>query len=137
MCLTFSVPLGGISFQDEEDWFLLPYQKSSGLPNAIVAHISAGIKASAIDSKSLLVFSGGETRPAAGPDTEGASYFRVADAMNLWPKASNVRSRTLSEEFARDSFENLYVILRSCFEQSTVVASNFSEGSFPSVGSTR
>ena len=95
--------------QDELDWFLLPYQKSHGLPNAIVAHITAGIEAAHLDSESLLVFSGGETRPGAGPDTEGSSYFRVADAMDLWPPKSSVRSRTLAEEFARDSFENLYV----------------------------
>lgn len=98
------------SSQDELDWFLLPYQKHSGLPNAIVAHIKAGIMAAQRDRESLLVFSGGETRPAAGPDTEGSSYFRVADAMLLWSEGSNVRSRTLAEEFARDSFENLYVV---------------------------
>jgi len=90
---------------DERDWFLLDYQKNRGLPNAIVLHIKAGIKAAAEDPAALLVFSGGETRAATGPETEGASYFRVADAMSLWE--SNTRARTTSEEFATDSFENL------------------------------
>ena len=90
---------------DEADWFLLDYQTHRGLPQAILGHIRAGIDAARADPTSLLIFSGGETRPASGPDTEGASYFRVADAMNVW--ASNVRARTLAEEFATDSFQNL------------------------------
>lgn len=118
---------------DENDWFLLDYQKHRGLPTAIILHIEAGIQAAIQDPKSLLIFSGGETRAATGPETEGASYYRVADAMNLWsgqqsttaagtdgtgidPSAtsggdknsiSTVRARTISEEFATDSFENL------------------------------
>lgn len=91
---------------DERDWYLLEYQKHRGLPNAIVLHIKAGIRAAAADPESLLIFSGGETRATTGPETEGASYFRVADAMSLWGE-SNVRARTVSEEFATDSFENL------------------------------
>jgi len=103
--------------QDERDWFLLDYQKHRGLPAAIVAHITAGLHAAHADPDSLLIFSGGETRATTGPETEGASYYRVVDAMNLWPSSlssvsdesssSNVRARTITEEFATDSFENL------------------------------
>lgn len=92
---------------DENVWFLLDYQKNRGLPNAIVAHIKAGIKKAQEDPESLLIFSGGETRAVTGPLTEASSYFRVADAMDLWPESSNVRARTVTEEFATDSFENL------------------------------
>ena len=102
--------------QDERDWFLLDYQKHRGLPAAIVAHITAGLHAADADPDSLLIFSGGETRATTGPETEGASYYRVVDAMNLWPassaasdesSSSTVRARTITEEFATDSFENL------------------------------
>jgi len=112
--------------RDESDWFLLDYQKSRGLPSAIVLHIRAGISEAMRDPSALLVFSGGETRAATGPDTEGASYFRVADAMDLWTtttaigdeeasgsgsatstKKNTVRARSVTEEFATDSFENL------------------------------
>lgn len=98
--------------EDETDWFLLDYQKGKGLPQAILAHIREGIKRAALDHESILVFSGGETRSLAGPINEGSSYFRVADAMNLWTEdidtaEADVRSRTVSEEFAVDSFENL------------------------------
>jgi len=92
---------------DENVWFLLDYQKGRGLPHAIVAHIKAGIEEANKDPDSLLIFSGGETRSIAGPLTEGSSYFRVADAMELWPEGSTVRARTITEEFATDSFENL------------------------------
>lgn len=107
---------------DESVWYLLDYQRGRGLPYAIVSHIQAGIKLALEDEKSLLVFSGGETRAQTGPDTEGASYFRVADALDLWNGRdvfneidsnsgvgvkSTVRARTITEEYATDSFENL------------------------------
>ena len=105
------------------DWYLLDYQRGHGLPEAIVAHIKAGIKEAIDDPDSLLIFSGGETRPVTGPLSEGSSYFHVADAMNLWEQeqvdgntnrrdnmhnpSNTVRARTVTEEFATDSFENL------------------------------
>jgi len=96
---------------DETDWFLLPYQKGRGLPQTIIAHIREGIRQAAIDPRSILIFSGGETRASTGPVNEGTSYFRVADAMDMWKdgiaKDKNVRARTISEEFATDSFQNL------------------------------
>lgn len=94
---------------DEKDWFLLSYQKGQGLPQAIHAHIAAGIEEARKDPESLLIFSGGETRSVSGPQTEAQAYYHVADAMNLWPsgKRASVRARTTTEEFATDSFENL------------------------------
>jgi hypothetical protein len=150
--------------EDEKDWFLLEYQRHKGLPQAILAHIAAGIREAARDPGALLVLSGGQTRSVTGPESEGGSYYRVADAMNLWSTATataaaavaetttatttasksnsgpshpqsslsaftasdsaalssslsssssasnTVRARTVSEDFATDSFENLYVI---------------------------
>ncbi|GKY98597.1 hypothetical protein MPSEU_000816400 [Mayamaea pseudoterrestris] len=112
--------------RDERDWYLLPYQQHRGLPAAMVAHILAGLQAAAQDPQSLLVFSGGQTRAMMGPESEGASYYRVVEAMNLWPAftdedksstsnhgADSVRARTTTEEFATDSFTNLlYSICR-------------------------
>jgi hypothetical protein len=86
-------------------------QKGQGLPQAIHAHISAGIEEARKDPESLLIFSGGETRAVSGPQTESQAYYHVADAMSLWPsdEGASVRARTTTEEFATDSFENLYV----------------------------
>lgn len=111
------------SAHDESVWYLLDYQRNRGLPQAIVSHIQAGIRLALNDEKSLLVFSGGETRAQTGPETEGGSYFRVADALDLWDgrnmflnetykddakhTQSTVRARTTTEEYATDSFENL------------------------------
>jgi hypothetical protein len=93
--------------KDEGVWWLLDYQRGRGMPQAIVGHIRAGIHQAHQDPEALLVFSGGQTRPLTGPLSEGTSYFEVADAMKLWPVGSTVRARTVAEEFATDSFENL------------------------------
>lgn len=66
--------------EDETDWYLLDYQKGQGLPQAIKAHILAGIQECASDPESMLIFSGGETRALTGPASEGPSYFHAADA---------------------------------------------------------
>jgi hypothetical protein len=125
--------------EDENDWFLLDYQKKKGLPQTIIAHIREGIRQTSMDPKSILIFSGGETRPAAGPINEGSSYFRVADAMNLWDEHSRgeVRTRTTTEEFAKDSFENLlfsicrfYEVTGSYPEKITTISFSFKEMRF-------
>ena len=100
----------------------MDYQRGHGLPQAIIAHIKAGIEEATRDPDSLLIFSGGETRSVTGPLSEGSSYFHVADSLNLWETSTtakvgggghatqelpSVRSRTVTEEFATDSFENL------------------------------
>jgi hypothetical protein len=142
--------------RDDSVWYMYDYQRNRGLPQAIVSHIQAGIQVALQDESSLLVFSGGQTRPQTGPEAEGGSYFRVADALELWdgrdvfninmddhrgngagdssfapervnetvldgedtsngntrqhhhPSTSTtVRARTIAEEYATDSFENL------------------------------
>lgn len=122
---------------DENDWYLLDYQKHHGLPEAITKHIEAGIGYAGKDSRALLIFSGGQTRGSIGPESEGSSYYRVADVMNLWSQpiarrgklyvrgrndgnyhgdnnndvmddpTRTVRARTITEEYATDSFQNL------------------------------
>jgi len=121
--------------KDEEDWFLLDYQRHQGLPQAIVAHIKAGIQVAYDDPKALLLFSGGETRAVTGPESEGASYYRVADAMKLWPTKSTVRARTMTEEFATDSFENLYVA--HLFEFFSLLTMSSKQDCFRFAGFTR
>ncbi|KAL7541831.1 hypothetical protein ACHAXR_012638 [Thalassiosira sp. AJA248-18] len=120
--------------RDDSVWWLLDYQRGRGLPQAIASHIQAGIRIALEDENSLLVFSGGQTRAQTGPETEGGSYFRVADALDLWggrdilldnggeeaingpdksggrgsdSNGNTVRARTTTEEYATDSFENL------------------------------
>lgn len=112
-------------------WYLYDYQVNRGLPQAITAHIRSGIRLALEDEDALLVFSGGMTRGVTGPESEGASYFRVADALGLWDgrdvptdgvdgvgaagtgvgslpnRQSTVRARTVTEDYSTDSLENL------------------------------
>ena len=48
-----------------------------------MAHIRRGVEVAAKDPSAVLVFSGGQTRPDAGPRSEGVSYFRVAEHFNV------------------------------------------------------
>jgi hypothetical protein len=54
----------------------------------------------------LLVFSGGQTDPAAGPVSEALGYWRIAHHHD-WYGQPHVRHRATTEEFALDSFHNL------------------------------
>ncbi|CAN4097748.1 unnamed protein product [Withania somnifera] len=63
-----------------------------------------GVQNTADDEDALLLFSGGETWKDAGPRSEAQSYWTVAESKG---KQESVRGRALTEEHARDSFENL------------------------------
>jgi hypothetical protein len=64
------------------------------------------VQNAAEDEFAVLVFSGGYTRPEAGARSEGGSYWQVAHAFDFFG-ASDVAYRTLIEDRARDSLENL------------------------------
>jgi hypothetical protein len=93
--------------EGEESWYLETYQKHPGQASTFVDHIKAGVEAAAGIEHALLLFSGGETRKDAGPRSEAQSYWNVAESKDWFGKTESVRWRTLTEEFARDSFENL------------------------------
>lgn len=54
----------------------------------------------------VVLLQGGKTRGPAGPKSEGESYFYVADHYDWWGKP-DLRARASTEDFARDSFENI------------------------------
>ncbi len=85
-------------------WFLQPFQR--GEPPRYVEHIWRGVREAARDASALLVFSGGQTRAEAGPRSEAYGYWQVARQHRWWGH-SDVGQRTVNEEFARDSLENL------------------------------
>ncbi|XP_058089727.1 uncharacterized protein C57A10.07 [Magnolia sinica] len=93
---------------DREDaWFLESYQRHPGQASTFLMHIKEGVEIAAKDEGALLLFSGGETRKDAGPRSEAQSYWSVAESMGWFGKQKEVRWRSLTEEHARDSFENL------------------------------
>ena len=88
----------------EDSWYLESFQH--GQLATMLEHIERGVRLAAEDNSSILMFSGGETRRAAGPRSEALSYWEAADALG-WFGAPHVRERTHLEVQARDSFENL------------------------------
>lgn len=86
-----------------------------------------GVAIAREDPEALLLFSGGQTRKSASPRSEAFGYYLVADHFNWWnvlhlvfvdesqssstsssePGISHVRIRAITEEYARDSLENL------------------------------
>ncbi|MBI2689954.1 MAG: hypothetical protein HYX27_26925 [Acidobacteria bacterium] len=96
---------------DESNWILLPFQR--GEVECYIGHIAAGVRAVAVDPAALLIFTGGCSREAAGPRSEAQSYYWIADRLG-WFGHPEVRQRTITEEFARDSHENLlYSVCRA------------------------
>ncbi|XP_031119756.1 uncharacterized protein C57A10.07 [Ipomoea triloba] len=91
----------------ENAWFLESYQKHPGQAATFVTHIQKGVEITANDDAALLLFSGGETRKEAGPRSEAQSYWIVAESKGWFGNQESVRERALTEEHARDSFENL------------------------------
>jgi len=109
--VTMAESLDGVE-AEESAWFLLDYQVAHGLPGEFVAHARRGVDVAAADDRALLVFSGGQTRAAAGPRSEAQSYWLIAEHFGWWGSAA-VASRATTEESARDSYENLlFSILR-------------------------
>ncbi|GAQ80400.1 hypothetical protein KFL_000530270 [Klebsormidium nitens] len=124
----------------ESSWWLETYQQAAGQAQTFVDHIRAGIKEAARDPRALLMFSGGETRREAGPKSEAQSYWAVADAADWYGQAASVRGRAVTEEHARDSFENLLFSVCRFRELTghyplniTVVSYAFKEGRFASL----
>ncbi|KAF3144316.1 hypothetical protein TWF594_004846 [Orbilia oligospora] len=91
--------------ESESEWTLLPYQH--GLAKTFKEHITTGVKLAQNSENSLLVFTGGETRNFAGPASEAQSYWSLAYLSKLIEPNSSLFNRSTTEEFARDSYENL------------------------------
>ena len=122
--------LAGLNLSDlysPSSWILLPYQY--GQVPTYMSHIRRGVELTRADPSALLVFTGGETRRLAGPRSEAQSYWMAAehegwfntdtDAEGETAKKGSKRSnspedtpdpvslRSTTEEYSRDSFENL------------------------------
>jgi hypothetical protein len=98
--------------EQESAWYLLDYQLGQGFPEIIHSHIEEGIAIASSDPKSLLIFSGGQTRQEVGPMSEAASYYYYAKHYHLLPSSSSLSSSSSTppihlEEYARDSYENI------------------------------
>ena len=104
----------------ESAWKLLDYQEHQGLPEIISTHINTAINITLRDNRALLIFSGGQTRIDAGPISEGLSYYLYSKRLEL---LQNIETRVATEEFARDSYENLLFSICRFFEMAGVYPS--------------
>ncbi|KAJ1957114.1 hypothetical protein EC988_001001 [Linderina pennispora] len=88
---------------DESNWFLQPEQVGS--VGAFMAHIGKAVEIVKEHDTALLLFSGGATRAGAGAQSEAQGYWAAADRMG-WLTGSVYR-RVMTEQYARDSYENV------------------------------
>lgn len=127
--------------EDVSSWSLLDYQKKTpGQTHSFVEHIQLGVKQAASDEKTMLLFSGGQTRKEAGPRAESMGYWLVAEANDWFGFRENVRHRAFTEEHSRDSLENImfslcrfYELTGAYPEKITVISYEFKEKRFVDV----
>lgn len=93
----------------DDGWVLQDYQV--GEPPFYIEHIRRGVVLAAHNPASLLVFSGGRTRAEAGERSEARCYYEIAKHYDWWIPQTKLRQdvsqRAITEDYARDSFENL------------------------------
>ncbi|CAI2162986.1 13000_t:CDS:2 [Funneliformis geosporum] len=104
--------------KEDENWILEEFQKG-GQVKTFINHIKKGVELVKENEEALLIFSGGQTRPSAGPRSEAQSYYALAQSLNLlsntnFTSTTNTSTnnyplitRIITEEYARDSYENL------------------------------
>ena len=88
----------------DASWSLLNFQR--GEPPKYIEHVRCGVEIARPDPHALLLFSGGQSRLDAGPRSEAQGYWRIAERAG-WFDTAALAARCTTEEFARDSFENL------------------------------
>ncbi|CAG8463009.1 6345_t:CDS:2 [Ambispora gerdemannii] len=95
--------------EEDSDWVLEDYQKGGEQVKTFLKHIRKGVELTIDNGEALLIFSGGQTRPSAGPRSESQSYWVLAESLHMFPKLENstIFNRATTEEYARDSYENL------------------------------
>ena len=103
--VTMAESLEGVE-ENDASWYLLGYQRGRDLPREFVKHARRGAELAAGRDDTLLVFSGGQTRRDAGPRSEAQSYWLLAEHFGWWG-LGGVAARATTEEYARDSYENL------------------------------
>lgn len=106
--------LGGASYSNDADWILEPHQ--TGQMGTFIEHIRKGASLALEDPNSLLVFSGGETRHAAGARSESQSYTALFQLLETERPILGSIERVTTEEFARDSYENLIYSVARFYE---------------------
>ena len=101
------------SLEDDSAWHLDFYQAGQG--RTYIRHIERGVQLAQSDTRSLLVFSGGQTRPWAGAASEAQSYWTAAELLDWFSNgAGSVRNRTTIEVCFASLFRTFVCVMRAC-----------------------
>ncbi|RKP35974.1 hypothetical protein BJ085DRAFT_6160, partial [Dimargaris cristalligena] len=121
-------------------WSLEGFQSARDIVD-FLTHIQRGADLMTNTPGALLVFSGGQTKFRAGMRSEAQSYWEIAQGQNWVPP--NDMWRATTEEFARDSFENIMFSLCRFYELTahypvkiTVISYQFKQNRFETLHRT-
>lgn len=99
--------------ETRKEWSLVSFQIEGYDHLCFKNHIEKSIEI--LDDKSQLIISGGQTKFENGPISESQSYYQLA--MRLYPELRNNKNINITtEEFARDSFENVIFLISRFYE---------------------
>jgi hypothetical protein len=127
--------------EHDSEWAIGPKSPFlRGRTKTLKEHIKAAANIARPDPKALLIFSGGQTSVSSGPLSESQSYWQLAkhlEELIIDTEGNSLEERTVVEEYARDSFENLLFSLARFHEYTgryptniTVVGYSFKEARF-------
>ncbi|KAJ1654118.1 hypothetical protein IWQ61_005891 [Dispira simplex] len=121
-------PYDKVQIKQTEAWSLESFQSARDI-HGFLEHIHTGIVELDRQPRALLMFSGGQTKIHAGLRSEAQSYWEIAQGQK-WLSSKNIW-RTTTEEFARDSFENLLFSLCRFYEVTGRYPSNITFVGYP------
>ena len=103
--------------KDDSNWVM---DSDSGVlegqAKTLTEHMETGMKEVANNPNAMLLFSGGKTCRSAGALSQASSYWHVCKALDWFGVDAEVRARVFTEEYARDSFENLFFSVNRFYE---------------------
>lgn len=92
-----------------DEWFLASFQMEGEDHLCFREHIETSFKLLKEKPTSILVVSGGQTKAEAGRVSESESYVKLLQSM--FPDDQKDFLRVVAEEYARDSFENVLLLI--------------------------
>lgn len=101
--------------QNANEWYLAPFQIEGHDHLCFIDHIRKSFEELKKNPNSLLIISGGQTKLEAGPISEALSYYQLAQRI-LGQDYEALFNRVFLEEYARDSLENVLLLMCRFYE---------------------